>query len=218
MESILHFLRDLRKNNNRDWFHTHKKRYEKECKEPFRAFVQALIDEVKKVDPTVQIAPKDAIFRIARDIRFSKDKTPYKTNVSAFISAQGRKGKSLPGWYFHLEPGRLMIGGGSYSIERAMLDHVWNKIALEHQRFRSIIEDQIFVNHFEQVRGDKYKRVSKELKSFAATEPLVANKQYFYMAEMPGDTIAREDITHYTMQFFKAGKPLNDFLAEAMGK
>jgi len=90
-KDFIKFLKGLNKNNEREWFHANKKDYVTHVKDPFKAFVQLIIDKMQKVDPTVVITPKDAIFRINRDIRFSKDKTPYKTNVSAAISAGGRK-------------------------------------------------------------------------------------------------------------------------------
>ena len=110
------YLKDLSKNNNREWFHANKKAYEKDLKKPFQNLVQQLIDTFQRHDPDIQIQPKEAIFRINRDIRFSKDKTPYKTHVSAIISPKGRKGKEYPGFYFHFEAGRLMMGGGAYFL------------------------------------------------------------------------------------------------------
>lgn len=216
MQSILDYLRDLQKNNNRDWYHSHKKRYEKECKQPFRDFIGELILGLQADDPQIQIEPKDAVFRIARDTRFSRDKTPYKTHVGALISKYGRRGKEHPGFYFHLEPGRLMLGGGAYFVERSSLDHIWHKIQLEHDRFRSIIEDKNFVEKFEEVKGDRYKRIPKEYRDFAEQEPLIANKQYFFMTEMPSETALQDDFLDFTLDYFRAGKPLNDFLAEAI--
>jgi uncharacterized protein (TIGR02453 family) len=218
MENLLPFLRDLRQNNNREWYHANKKRYEKECKEPFKAFVGDLIDRLQELDPEIQIQPKDAIFRIARDTRFSKDKTPYKTHVGALVSKYGRKGKEYPGYYFHLEPGRLMLGGGAYFVERSSLDHIWNKIRLEHKRFRSIIEAPAFVQHFEQVKGEQYKRIPKEFRDFAEQEPLIANKQYFYMAELPDDKASQGNFMDFVVNYYAVGKPLNDFVAEALEK
>jgi len=216
MQSIIDYLGDLQKNNNRNWYHSNKKRYEQECKVPFRAFVAELITGLQQDDPEIQIQPKDAVFRIARDTRFSKDKTPYKTHVSAIISKYGRKGKEHPGFYIHLEPGRLMLGGGAYFVERSSLDYIWNKIKVEHDRFRSLVKDKDFVEKFTEIQGERYKRIPKEYREFVKQEPYIANKQYFFMAEMPSETALRDDFLDFTLDYLRAGKPLNDFLAEAI--
>lgn len=218
MQTIIDFLRDLQQNNNRDWYHTHKKRYEKACKEPFKAFVAELIDGLRTEDPEIQIQPKDAIFRIARDTRFSRDKTPYKTHVGALISREGRRGKETPGYYFHLEPGRLMLGGGAYFVERASLDRIWQKIRREHARFRQIVTQPDFVEKFGQVQGERYKRIPKEYQAFAGEEPMIANKQYFFMAELPAETALRSDFKALVLDFYRAGTPLNQFMLEALQK
>ena len=85
------FLKDLEKNNNREWFNENKKRYEESVKEPFYNFIDEMIMRINAIDNNVAIQPKDAIFRIYKDVRFSKDKLPYKTQVSAVISPGGRK-------------------------------------------------------------------------------------------------------------------------------
>ena len=90
-KDFLEFFKELEKNNNKDWFDANRKRYEKVIKDPFKAFVQKMIDRMHELDSSVIIQPKDCIFRINRDIRFSKDKTPYKSNVSAVVGVGGKK-------------------------------------------------------------------------------------------------------------------------------
>ena len=96
-KDFIGFFSDLENNNNRDWFHENKKRYETSVKGPFESLVSALISELSKVYPEMTITPKDAIFRINRDIRFSKDKSPYKTHMAALISPGGKKDKTTSG-------------------------------------------------------------------------------------------------------------------------
>ena len=98
-QDYLDFFKELAANNHKEWFDENRKRYEKSVKDPFKKFVEALIAETHKFDPSVNIEAKDAIFRINRDIRFSKDKTPYKLDRSAIISSGGRKDHSIPGFY-----------------------------------------------------------------------------------------------------------------------
>ncbi len=215
-QDTLQFLRDLSKNNNREWFHTNKKRYEKELKNPWKQFIQEVIDHLAIEDPSIQIPSKDAVFRIARDTRFSKDKTPYKTNVGALISAEGRRAKEKPGMYIHLEPGMLMLGGGAYFMEKETLYKLRKKIVEEPDRFVEIISNPTFVRHYETVKGAKNKRLPKEFAEAAVAQPLLFNKQFYYMSEHPGTTILQEDIINIILEHYRAGKPLSDFVREAM--
>src|SRR5690349_8634042 len=96
-KDFVDFFKELSKNNSADWFAANRKRYEQSVKEPFAQFVGEVIRQVQKIDPEVKIKPGDAITRINKDIRFSKDKTPYNTHVGAVISKAGKKDKSVPG-------------------------------------------------------------------------------------------------------------------------
>ena len=109
--STIKFLKDLKKNNNKPWFDTNRKRYE-DAKNDFENFIQAVIDAYGKKDKTIaSLKAKDCVFRIYRDVRFCKDKTPYKTNFGASMNKGGKKVTGA-GYYFHLEPGQLFLGGG----------------------------------------------------------------------------------------------------------
>jgi len=213
----LDFLKDLSKNNNREWFHTNKKRYEAELKLPFEQFMSNLIEAYKAIDPEIKITPKDALFRIYRDTRFSKDKTPYKTHVGALVSRYGRKGKEYPGNYIHIESGRLMLGGGAYFLEKEPLQRVREHILKNPKAFTSNINNPEFLEKFEEVKGDKHKRIPKEFKELHETLPLIANKQFYYMAELPPQKVLGEGGVQYVMEYFKAGERFNVFLREAMG-
>ncbi len=212
----LGFLKDLSKNNNRDWFHDNKKRYEKELKKPFEGMIGAIIQEVQKVDPTVVVTPKQAIFRIYRDTRFSKDKSPYKTHVSAVIAPGGTKQKEYPGMYIHVEPGMLMLGGGAYFLDTQSLYQVRQFITLNVKRFENIISNPEFVEKFETLKGEKNKRLPKEFMEAAETQPLLYNKQFYYMAELDPKNVLREDFVPFVMEYYHAAKPFNDFLVEAL--
>jgi uncharacterized protein (TIGR02453 family) len=112
--STLKFLKELKKNNNKPWFDANRKRYE-EAKKDFENFIQQVINAHSKKDKTLaSLKAKDCMFRINRDVRFSKDKSPYKTNLGASINKGGRKAFQTAGYYFHLEPGQLFVGGGVY--------------------------------------------------------------------------------------------------------
>lgn len=214
--NALDFLKDLTKNNNRDWFHANKKRYEADLKLPFEQFISTLIEAYKEIDPQISISPKEAVFRIYRDTRFSKDKTPYKTHVGALVSRFGRKGKEYPGHYIHVEPGRLMLGGGAYFLEKDALQMVREHIVRNPGEFSSIIQSDDFQSKFEEVKGDKHKRIPKEFKDIHEVQPLIANKQFYYMAELPPKKVLGDKGVDFVMDYFKAGEELNKFLRAAM--
>ena len=215
-QSTLDFLKDLSKNNNRDWYHANKKRFEKEVKKPFESFIANVIDRFREINPDINIQPKEAIFRIYRDTRFSKDKTPYKTHISALVSPHGRKGKEYPGFYFHLEPGMLMMGGGAYFLEKEALQRVRQHIMQQPKAFRKIVEDPTFVETYGELKGEKNKILPKEFKEFGEKEPLIYNKQFYYMHEMPPKTILQDDFMDVVVDHYKAGAPLNQFVLEAL--
>src|SRR5450631_3458500 len=113
----VNFLKDLKKNNNRPWFDKHRPAYEN-AKLDFGDFIQSIIHKHSKKDPTIgSLKAKECMFRINRDIRFSKDKTPYKSNMGASINRGGKK-SMFAGYYFHLEPdGKSYVGGGLWMPE-----------------------------------------------------------------------------------------------------
>lgn len=216
-QQSLDFLKDLSKNNNRDWYHENKKRYEKELKKPFEKLVDSIISKVQKIDPEVDVPAKKSIFRIYRDTRFSKDKSPYKTHVSAVIAPGGTKNKEYPGFYMHVEPGMLMMGGGAYFLETASLYQVRQFISQNLERFNELVTDTNFVAKYEAIKGEQNKRLPKEFMEAAEQQPLLYNKQFYYMAELPPADVLRDDFIDYALEYYRAAKPVKDFLKEALG-
>src|SRR5438067_4534816 len=120
----LKFLSQLKKNNNKQWFDPHRAQYEA-ARIDFSNFIQLLIDALQKSDTTITgLTARDCLFRINRDIRFSNDKTPYKSNFGASIKRGGRK-SLFAGYYFHCEPGQSFIGGGLWMAEPAVVKNLW---------------------------------------------------------------------------------------------
>lgn len=212
-QKSLDFLKDLAKNNNRDWFHANKARYEADLKKPFEHFIGQIIQEVKKVDPRIIIDPKKAIFRINRDTRFSKDKSPYKTNVGAYIAPS----KDLPGYYIHLDQGTFMLAGGAYSLEKEPLYQIRQHIARYPQQFQDIIQQADFLAKFETIQGEKNKKLPVEFQEAAKAQPLLFNKQFYAGAELDPKTILQDDFQNIVMEHYFVIKPLNDFLIAALG-
>lgn len=213
---FLQFLYELSQNNNRDWFEKNKKRYEATVKKPFEAFIGQLIAAMREYEPTFQVGPKECIHRIYRDTRFSSDKTPYKTHVSAILTPNGKKDMHQPGYYFHLEFGQLMLGGGAYFLEKEPLAKVRTAIAQAPETFHSILQAPDFVSHFGEIKGEKNKVLQAPFKEMAQKEPLIFNKQFYFMTETDPEICLKPDFTQYVADQFRAAKDLNQFLRAAL--
>lgn len=214
----LQFLYDLSQNNNRDWFEKNKKRYESVLKKPFEATVAAVIDRLLRFEPGFgPLVPKDCIFRIYRDTRFSKDKTPYKTNVAAAFTPKTTKGNaemmSYPGYYLSISFGSLEIGGGAYFLDKEPLHRVRTAIAQDPEAFRSLLNAQDFVKKYGGLAPSEVNKVMPpDLKDAAKQEPLLLNKQFYFMSELDPETVLRPDFPDFLAEHFQAGKPMNDWL------
>lgn len=216
-ENTLRFLSDLTLNNDRDWFHANKTRYEKDVKKPFEAFVASLIERVQTADPSVLITPKQAIFRINRDTRFSANKEPYKTHVSAIISPFGTRHKEFPGFYVQVSADKLWLGGGAYFLEKESLLKIRETIAENGEELMDIVQHPDFVQHYGVVLGEKNKRLPPDFQTLATKLPLIANKQFYFMAELEPEAALGTQALEKAWQFYQAGKPLCDFLGRAIG-
>ncbi|MEM9823329.1 MAG: DUF2461 domain-containing protein, partial [Bacteroidota bacterium] len=204
-------------NNHREWFHANKKRYETDVKKPFYAFVELMIDQLAALDRTILLTPKDCIFRINRDIRFSKDKTPYKTQMSAIISPGGRKALSgPPGLYLQFSVEDARIYSGLYQIEKKDLQNIREAIASQPKEFAKLIKAKKFVDTFGEIHGEKNKRLPKDLREAAEAQPLIYNKSFYYFASFPPDFILDPQLPQILVKHFKAAQPLNAFLRAAM--
>jgi uncharacterized protein (TIGR02453 family) len=214
-KDFIRFFKELKKNNNTAWFNENRKLYEKAVKEPFKKLVDEVIGRIHAMDPEVGISASDAIFRINRDIRFAKDKSPYNTHVSANISRYGRNGKDYPGFYFQLGADKMYIGGGAYMLEKEGLYNLREQIAKNAARFEKVIGSSEFVKKYGGIQGEKNKIVQPEFKEALARQPLIANKQFYYMAELGTEKITSPDLAEMLMEYYRAGKPVNDFLKAA---
>ena len=215
-KDFIKFFKGLNKNNEREWFHANKKDYEAHVKVPFKAFVQLIIDKMQKIDPTVVITPKDAIFRINRDIRFSKDKTPYKTNVSAAISAGGRKDHSKPGIYFEMGHDKFGIFSGVYMPDKNQLQSIREAIASQPKEFAKILKAKKFQSYWGEIHGEKNKRIPKEFREDAESQPLIFNKQFYVMTQFDADKILDPKLDKIIMDHYSAAKPMADFFFDAI--
>ncbi len=211
-DKFIEYFYSLEKNNNREWFKQNKDTFTKFVKEPFDFFIEALLNSVKEIDDCIQITPKEAIFRIYKDVRFSKDKTPYKTNVSAIISEKGRKDFSSPGIYLELSKNGINFYGGVHFLERSQLQNLRKFICNNLDEFHSLINNNKFKRNFGEILGDKNKRIPSEFKEFFETEPLIANKQFYFLKLISKDKLLSKNLLKTIMDLYVIAKPLNDFL------
>ena len=210
------FFKELAKNNNKEWFDANRKRYESSVKRPFEVFVADAIKRIGKQDKSIAIEPKEAIFRINRDIRFSKDKTPYKLNTSAIISPDGRKDHATPGIYFELGPENVRFYGGAYQPEKDQLERIRTAIMRDGKAFRQVIEAKAFKKLFGEVKGDANKVLPPAFKAHFAKEPLIANKQFYVGKDMPAKLVSDPKVMDVMMEHYEAMRPFNTWLAAAM--
>jgi len=216
-DDFLNFFYLLSQNNNRDWFNQNRKMYEQEVREPFKVFVGDLVKAIQQdIDPNFELLPKNAIFRINRDIRFSADKTPYKEHVGAIITNGGKKAKEEPGHYIQLSGGSLMIGGGAYFMEKESLYKLRKYLIMNGAEFDLLLAEKDFKKKYGEIMGKRNKRLPKELMVEVENNPLILNKQFFYMAELPPKKIVSNKLLSVVMDYFKAARPVNDFLKKAM--
>lgn len=210
------FLADLEVNNNRDWFHENKNLYKEHVEVPFEGFITDCIEGLRGDYPNMTLTPKEAIFRIYRDVRFSKDKSPYKTHASAIISPGGRKNYAIPGIYIELQANQINIYAGVYEPDKTSLEKIRQHIAKNAKQFQSLIEDKNFLKSYGEIKGNKSKILPKELKEAASKQALIFNKAFYYQTSLVEKWISSESLLDEVMRCARIALPLNNFFAQAM--
>ena len=214
--STLQFLSELKCNNNRDWFIQNRKRYE-EAKKNYEIFVQSIIEAISVFDPILKgLEAKSCTYRINRDIRFSPDKTLYKSHLGAFIVRGGRKnGDRLAGYYVHVEPGdNSMIAGGAYIPPMPWLTAIREKIDEEGDRFFKIINNKELKGIFGDIEGEKLKTAPKGYPKDHPNIEILKMKSFLASRTISDKEIVSEKCLDLIISASKALKPLNDFLNE----
>jgi len=159
-QKTLDFLNQLKNNNDRTWFNDHKEEYQS-AQSNFIDLVAILLHHIADFDERlIAVEPKDCLFRIYRDIRFSKNKRPYKTWFSAAMTGSGKR-SLFPGYYFHLEPGNIYLGGGIWHPGKEALQHIREYIVEHHSEFEKIILGKTFKKHFVELSGERLKTAPK---------------------------------------------------------
>jgi uncharacterized protein (TIGR02453 family) len=210
----LDFLTGLKYHNEREWFNANRKRYN-EAKSEYERFVQALIERIVDFDPILKgLEAKNCMYRINRDIRFSPDKTIYKTHLGAFIVKGGKKnGDRFAGYYIHIEPGNnSMIAGGAYMPPMPWLTAIRNNIDEKGESFLKIINDPEFRAVFGEIEGEKLKGAPKGFSRDNRYIELLRMKSYLASIIISDKDVLNTDFFDFTIKACKVMKPLNDFL------
>ena len=209
--ATLQFLKTLEKNNNRDWFNEHKDLYLK-AKEEVELFIENLIQEVAEFDEEIlKIDPKKAVFRIYRDIRFSKNKTPYKKHFGASLGM--KKGKKTSGYYLHIEPGKSFLAGGIYQPEPSDLKEIRKEISASGQEFLAILENEAFRNNFRGLSVEqKLQRVPAGFEKDHPMAEYLKLKSFTVSHPISDEQLLTKEAAKNFAKIFHSIKPLNDFL------
>jgi len=212
---VFDFLKQLAVNNSKEWFHANKPLYQ-EAKIAFEKYVQYLIGRTSEIDRSVKnLNAKDCVFRIFRDIRFAKDKTPYKNNFGAYIVEGGRK-SVFAGYYFHIEPDNSFIGGGIYCPQPEQLLAVRKQILSNSKTFKSIINNSEFKKVFPEIYGEKLKSAPRGFdKNFDDIE-LLRYKSYTFVKNTSDKDISSKNLSDNIIKVFGTLKPVNDYLNKAI--
>lgn len=210
------FFAALEKNNTREWFEAHKADFDRHVKAPFHDLVEKLVDEMRAEDPLITMTAKDAVFRLHRDVRFSKDKRPYKTNMAAAIARGGRKDMASPGLYVEINAKGGHVAGGIYMPEKEQLADIRAWIAEHHKDLRKALKAPAFTKAFGELRGERNKIVPAEFREAAAIEPLIANKQFYYWGDVSKEDLMAKDAARRIMKMHAAAKPVRTLLFRAL--
>ncbi|WP_433833493.1 DUF2461 domain-containing protein [Flavobacterium anhuiense] len=214
----LQFLDDLRKNNNREWFQDNKKRYEV-FKKDYHQLVSDFLDAMKPLDPSLELLEiKDCTFRINRDIRFSKDKSPYKSHLGVWMSA-GAKGANRSGYYVHIEKGASFIAGGFYSPEAEDLKKVRKEIAFFYDDLQEILNDKNFKKEFGSLDVNENNSLKSMPRGYEKDHPAIEFlKLKSFTATQPYDIseVTKKDFVKKMSEKLIALKPLNEFINRAL--
>ena len=215
MKKVLQFLRELSKNNTREWFDANRDSYQ-ESREKVLFVTDVLVNEIRKFDSEVPVLDaKDCMFRIFRDVRFSNDKRPYKTNFGSFISKEGRKSQ-YPGYYFHIEPGESFVGGGVYMPAAEPLKAIRQYISHYPEEFTEIITQPEFKSVFPEMYDHQLKTAPKGFPKDHEFIHLLRYKSYVFSAPVSDHKITDGDFIEIAVEAFKQLHKFNAYLYDAL--
>lgn len=216
--STIKFLKTLAKNNDKQWFDANRSLYE-QAKEDFENFIQEVLDKhSKKDDDLKELTAKKCTFRINRDIRFSKDKTPYKSNMGASMNRGGKK-SVFAGYYFHCEPGKSFVGGGLWMPMAPEMKKVRQEIDYCYDEFKQIVTSKKFRSVYKGLYSGDDIKLTKVPQGFEKENPAAEYlklKSWLAMRDLSDAELVSKDLIKKTSEAFEALQPLVKFLNRAM--
>ena len=212
----LQFLQQLAENNNREWFQAHKSDYEVQLKQPLHELVVALGDDLDEFSPGYQTDPKKAIYRIYRDVRFSANKQPYKTHVSASFFPKWMEKHAGGGYYFHFSPTEFFVGGGVYRAGSREVFAIRKRLSKDPDAYRKLVAAPGFKRLFGEVQGERLKRAPK---GFSPDDPaidLLRGKQFLASTQVPIELAETPKLQAAIIKRFRTLQPWIDWFNEAV--
>ena len=215
-QNIFDFLTELKQNNTRDWFQANKKRYDAVKKE-VEDYINKLIPAIHSFDKGIEfITAKDCMFRINRDVRFSNDKSPYKTNFGTYIVKGGKK-SFYGGYYLHLDPEECFIGGGIWMPPADKVKLIRNEIYFNAPEYKKILADKTFIKYFKELHDpQKLKTAPKDFPKDFPDIDLLKFKSFTPIHTITKEQVVDKNFINYLLDVFKAMYPLNSFLNRAL--
>jgi uncharacterized protein (TIGR02453 family) len=214
-KSLIDFLKALKKNNNKEWFDANKKNYE-QLRKDWIDFVANCIKTTGAFDKNIlALEAKHCIFRINRDVRFSSDKSPYKTNFGMSLNPGGKKAEFC-GYYLHIEPGNSFVAAGSYMPTPESLANIRQEIDYNYNAFLSIINNKIFKQNYDNLSGEKLQRPPKGYDASNEAIEYIKHKSFIAERKLSDAELIDKNIIKTVTTDFKQMKPLVDFLNNAL--
>ena len=208
----LKFLRNLARNNDREWFTPRKATYEAELKEPMLAAIRKITEAMLDFAPSHVRPAEKSLFRIYRDTRFSADKTPYKTHVAAWWTHTGLDKTSGAGYYFHVSAKEVIIAAGAYMPEKEQLAAIRHWLLDHHQDFRGLLQNQKVRRTFEEFEGNALTRPPKGFPADHPAMDLVRCRQWGLAATLPAEAALKPDLAATVIRHFRIAAPVVDAL------
>lgn len=213
MKEILDFLAELACNNNREWFNAHKDWY-KRCHEKVEVFTAQWLEQLVKIDPELAgLQPKDCIWRIYRDVRFSHDKRPFKVWFGIFVAAKGGRKSDRGGYYVHLEPSRCMFGGGIWCPNKDLLHALRKEVMANYEEVEEIFSNPMTNKYFQDFDTEQMlKKVPQGFPADFKHADWLKRKAYTYSTPLTDEEVCAKHFLDKVVEISKAAKPINDFL------
>ncbi|KAA5536854.1 DUF2461 domain-containing protein [Taibaiella lutea] len=209
------FLEQLKLNNNKEWMDANRKVYEA-AKADYESFVTQIIGGLSKMEPLMgELTAKQCIFRLNRDVRFSNDKSPYKSHFGAYFSIGGKKSPHA-GYYLHVEPGQSFIGGGCWMPEAAMLKGIRQEIDYDFDAFKAIIQGKSFKKLYPKIDGEQLKKAPQGYDVENPAIEYLKHKSFTVGHSVPDKEFVSKQAVDKVLSSFETMKPFIDFLNRAV--